>query len=284
MSLIRRMAPKGVGRTFRKIRASLSRRVPGALIYRCNICGSQCQTPMMELARETPSCTVCGSTPRYRAMIRALSEELFGKSLALPDFPIRRDLAGLGLSDWDGYAGRLAQKFSYINTFLHQPPFLDITTGDSARRESLDFLISSEVFEHVAPPVSAAFCNARELLRPAGVLILSVPYTLAQDTTEHFPNLYRYNIKMKTGRQVLENVDRSGKREEYDQLIFHEGHGVSLEMRVFSENSLLEQLRSAGFDSVKIYREPDYAHGVFWKESWSLPMAARSTRNALLGR
>ena len=90
----------------------------GRLVFRCNICGQPCVARIDELTRERPSsCGTCASTVRWRSIIHVLSLELFGTSLALEDFPVRRDLVGRGLSDWDGYALPLAQKFTYVNTF-----------------------------------------------------------------------------------------------------------------------------------------------------------------------
>jgi SAM-dependent methyltransferase len=111
-----------------------------------------------------------------RAMIHLLSQALFGRGIALFDFPIRKDIRGIGLSDWIGYAAPLAQKLNYTNTFYHQEPRLDITDIDPSLEETLDFLIATDVFEHIAPPISVAFENSHKLLKPTGVFILTVPY------------------------------------------------------------------------------------------------------------
>jgi hypothetical protein len=141
------------------------------LDWQCNICGALCHTPLSALWRELPSCPSCQSTVRFRAIVHLLSMELFGKSLILDDFPVDKAIRGAGLSDWEGYADRLAQKLEYTNTFYHQAPKLDITNIDPAQEGTLDFLICTEVFEHVPPPVSTAFANAWRLLKPSGVLI-----------------------------------------------------------------------------------------------------------------
>ena len=104
--------------------------------------------------------------------MNGLSLGLFKESLALPDFPTRPDIKGIGLSDADLYSKRLQHKVSYTNTFLHSPPRLDITDIDAAEFGELDFLIASDVFEHVTPPVGRAFRNARRLLRQGGVFLL----------------------------------------------------------------------------------------------------------------
>src|SRR3712207_6181027 len=102
-------------------------REPGYLSFRCNVCGGACVAKVEEINREVPSCNSCGSTPRWRSVIHVLSMELFGESLALPDFPMSSSITGIGMSDWHGYAMSLAHKFDYRNTFYHKGPKLDIT-------------------------------------------------------------------------------------------------------------------------------------------------------------
>ena len=258
---------------------SSARRIsPPPLRFRCNICGEDSSTTLADLEREKPTCGSCGSTPRVRAIIRALSTELFrGESAALPDFPSWKEMRGLGMTDWIGYAEGLAEKFTYTNTFLHQEPRLDIGADEMPPdwMGAHDFIISSEVLEHVLPPVSKAFDNILRLLKPGGVLILTVPYTLMPDSTEHFPELHDFSVVQEDGTSVLRNTTEDGEVQEFRNLVFHGGPGSTLEMRVFSENALLRLLREAGFEAIKVHREPDIVHGVWWPEPWSLPISAR---------
>lgn len=249
--------------------------VPGKLSFRCNVCGQGASARVVELERETPSCATCGSTVRWRSVVHVLSQELLGESLALPDFPTRPDIVGIGLSDWDGYALPLAEKLTYTNTQYHTEPRLDITTRSIHLERSLDFLISSEVFEHVAPPISRTFANARALLKPGGVMILTVPYGKHGPLVEHFPELYQYELVEEDDRPVLVNMTRAGARQVFADLEFHGGAGATLEMRRFSEPSLLSLLEDAGFGEVKTYKDHDFEHGIYWSADWSLPIAAR---------
>jgi hypothetical protein len=248
---------------------------PGELFYQCNICGGACWTRFTELTREEPSCHRCSSTVRMRAMVNLLSMELFGESLSIPDFPVRADISGVGMSDWDGYARPLATKFNYRNTFYHKEPKLDITSIPSALEESLDFIISSDVYEHIVPPVSIAFENARKLLKPNGVFIFIVPYNKNGSTKEHFPDLFNYEVRKENGNYTLRNISRNGTEQVFDNLVFHGGMGATLEMRSFTETSLLDEFRKAGFSNVKVYNEPCYEFGIVWEHDWSLPIAAR---------
>lgn len=247
------------------------------LTFKCNICGQTCKRPVADLEREKPSCA-CGSTVRSRSIIHLLSTELFGHSLALPDFPERHDLRGWGMSD-AGYCDLLSRKLDYLNTFYHKPPYLDILAPLEQKKEgSLDFLISTEVFEHIEAPVLRGFVNARRLLKPEGFLILTVPYTLEPATQEHFPELYQYKIMQQKGRQpIMENITKDGRRQVFDNLVFHGGPGATLEMRVFSKEGLLNELKMAGFQSIKICSEPYLDFGIYWRDLWSLPLIARKS-------
>jgi SAM-dependent methyltransferase len=251
--------------------------VPKPSTFVCNICGADCLVPADQLRRELASCETCGSCPRARAIIRALSLGLFGKNLILPDFPVSRNLSGLGMSDGEEYAVRLAEKFRYTNTYFHKEPRLDISNREVPETlvQSSDFIISSEVFEHVVPPVQRAFANTFKILKPGGIFVLTVPYGMQAETTEHFPDLYDFTIMTDSGNYSLENVTRSGEVQEFHDLVFHGGPGATLEMRVFGEAALLQHLAEAGFEATTVHREPDFPHGIWWPEPWSLPLSAR---------
>jgi len=245
------------------------------LDWQCNICGRNVQSPAAALHRETPSCPQCGSSVRLRAIVHILSTELFGQSMLLRDLPEDRNVRGVGLSDWAGYTDVLARKFNYTNTFYHQSPRLDIMAIDPAMAGTLDFLICTEVFEHVPPPVSRAFQNARRLLKPTGVMIFSTPYGLQDETWEHFPELHQYELVKRDTGTVLVNTTADGRRQEFRNLIFHGGPGATLEMRMASLNGLRREFASAGFAEPLIYGDDVLDYGIRWGEPWSLPMAAQ---------
>jgi SAM-dependent methyltransferase len=213
---------------------------------------------------------------RARAIVHAITLELYGRSLALPDLPARPDLLGLGLSDWEGYARPLAVATGYRNTYFHQEPRVDIVDPDPALFGRFDFLISSEVFEHVPPPVERAFDGARRLLKPGALLVLTVPYGDQHDTVEHFPDLHDYEILDREGRSILRNTTRGGATQEFPDPVFHGGPGSTLEMRLFSEASLRRHLERAGFRGIRVVSEDVLAWGIRWCHSWSLPLTARA--------
>src|SRR4051794_18652752 len=119
----------------------------GTLNFQCNICAHQSAIEWSAMGREVISCQTCNSNPRTRALVRVLSLELFHRVILLPDFPERKDIKGIGLTDSEAYARVLAQKFSYENTYLHQEPRMDISGEVLPERCGVsDFIISSEVF------------------------------------------------------------------------------------------------------------------------------------------
>lgn len=203
-----------------------------------------------------------------------LSIGLFGKAITLPDFPADRRLKGVGLSDWEGYAGLLAEKFDYVNTQFHTRPRLDITRP-GRRYRNLDFLVSTDVFEHVAPPISRAFHGAFGLLKPGGCFILSVPYAMQPETIEHFPDLYRFKIVQEEGKPILYNRTRWLRRQQrFDNLKFHGGAGATLEMRLFSKNGLIKELRDAGFREIE-FSDQSPEEGIVFENPCGFPLIAR---------
>jgi SAM-dependent methyltransferase len=156
-------------------------------------------------------------------MAHLVVRETLGQDIALPEVPRHREIAGLGLSDVGAYAVPLAQKFSYENTWYHAEPRLDIARVPPERFARYDFVIASDVFEHVAPPVSRAFENVRKLLKPGGKLIFTVPFSLDPDTVEHFPDLHEWKLAERDGAWRLTNTTRAGETQTFDDLVFHGG-------------------------------------------------------------
>ena len=244
--------------------------------YTCNICGQQNELVESRLGRETPDCGGCGSTVRMRSIIGLLTRSLFGTLAPIEQLPTRPEIRGVGLSDWDEYARRLAERFDYTNTYYHQEPRLDITEVGDDQAATCDFVISTDVFEHVLSPVSRAFVGARKLLKPGGVLVLTVPYSLDAQTKEHFPELHDWRLEREGADWVLRNRRPDGSEDEFRSLIFHGGPGSTLEMRLFCRDDLVKHLNDAGFREVRIADELMPEIGVVWNHPWSLPIVARA--------
>jgi hypothetical protein len=194
-----------------------------------------------------------------RSVIYALSLGLFEEGLPIRRFPRRVRYRGIGLSDWEGYARRLKNVLRYTNTFFDRRPYMDITNPPAREYLRHDFVISIDVFEHVPPPVVSAFAGVAKLLRSGGKLILSVPYSLASQTEEHYPELNEFVVTRIMGQQCLVNRKRDGSLEIFGNPKFHGGIGKTLEMRQFCRRHVLDLLAEAGFEPPLIIdRAPEW--------------------------
>jgi SAM-dependent methyltransferase len=192
----------------------------------------------------------------------------------LPALPAHPEFIGVGLSDALAYAEPLARIFGYENTYYHTEPRLDIGDIAEDRVGRYDFVIASDVFEHVTPPVSRAFLNARRMLKPGGKFIFTVPFSLEPQTREHYPALHDWSMAERDGQWTLTNRTVDGRIETFGDLVFHGGPGTTLEMRLFSRAALEEEFCNAGFARVRIADEPYLPFGIHWPEPWSVPMVA----------
>jgi SAM-dependent methyltransferase len=261
------------------LRAASSRRpgspAAGTSAFRCNICGAHgCSPDALLRQRETPTCRVCGSTQRFRALMAALQSRLPVDVAPLRLQQPRKELAGLGMSDARLYADWLDAKFAYTNTFFHTAPFLDIQHPGPQYLGRHDFVVTSDVMEHVAPPVADAFVHLHGLLKPGGVLALTVPYAVQGSTVEHFPDLAAFRIETDGTRRRLVNRTRDGREQVFEGLCFHGGEGATLEMRVFALPDLLRLLEASGFTDIRVHDQALPAWGILVDTPCSHPITA----------
>lgn len=180
------------------------------------------------------------------------------------------------MSDWEGYSRSLADRLDYTNTYYHTEPRLDITRVPQDVGSKYDFLIASDVFEHI--PLFAlvdAFENARKLLRSDGFLLLTVPFAAHEATREHYPRLHDFQIRNVDGKATLFNRTRDGIDEVFDDLVFHGGEGSTLEMRKFGARDLVQRLKAAGFASIRFCTDYVPEFGIRWPNDSDLPIVAR---------
>ena len=240
---------------------------PQVIEYSCNICGSRNRLESQYFHRELAACRKCKANARFRGIIHVLGN-LLGQDEGIPlkKWPRHKHIWGIGMSDWDGYANLLRRKFSYVNTFYDRRPQLDIMNLTEEHFEKYDFVISTDVFEHILAPVQRGFDNLFRLLKPGGHLIFSVPYTRIAHTVEHFPGLADYEILEFRGEKILVNREASGHLQVYGNLVFHGGKGTTLEMRRFCESDVLNQLAQSGFEDIQVYDKPWLSIGYYWPE------------------
>lgn len=236
--------------------------------YTCNITGNRFNLDPSEKYRE--GCLRFGYNNRFRAICYIFCKLFYGECKILSNLEPNKKLKGIGMSD-SGWANIFKEKFNYVNTFYHTSPYLNIYNDDHVKNYSdLDFIISSDVFEHIDPfpSIQHAFNNLYKMLKPGGRLIFSVPYTHG-DHKEHFPNLYNYKLINKNGKYILENKTIDNKTEFFDNLCFHGGPGNVLEMRIFSKNSIINFLETSGFIDITFndITEDMNKYGIFWSNN-----------------
>jgi|ERR1035437_1550729 SAM-dependent methyltransferase len=240
--------------------------------FTCNVCGSR--NAVAEFAAEPASCA-CGSNVRTRALIHLLSMELVGRNLILADFPSLKSVRALGMSDKGCYASILQEKFDYRNTFYEREPQFDFSKPHIDLYGTLDFVLSADVLEHVAPPVETTLTEVYRLLKPHGFLVATVPCSSDEMLREHYPDLHEYRILPLGGTPVLINRRRDGHLEVTDELAFHGGVGATLEMRQFTVPALYEKLLASRFTNVRFFNENVPECGILFDHDVSQPLIAR---------
>jgi hypothetical protein len=187
------------------------------------------------------TCTACHSTWRIRALallvLRGLDIPLTPLRLGDQDF----SRSGLGISDNVFLAAALAGRFDYVNSYLHRFPRLDISEVPPDLGGAFEFVVCSDVLEHVPPPVEPALQGLASLVRPGGFVVASVPCTRGE-TVEHYPDLDSYDI-------VGETVVWTGKdgREHCDpHPEFHGGQGRTLAFRLWNVDDFHARLDQVG--------------------------------------
>lgn len=245
-------------------------------MYTCNITGNEFTLDEKNKSREGSISFNYNS--RFRAICYVLSVKLFGEVKILNDIESRKDIKGIGMSD-SGWATICKEKFNYVNTFYHMEPFLDIYNDNHVKNYTeLDFVISSDVFEHIDPypDIQIAFNNLYAMLKKGGSLIFSVPYTHGKHV-EHYPSLYDYKIEKSNDEYILHNTTIDGQKEIYRNLVFHGGPGNTLEMRIYSKDSIMHHLETAGFIDIEFHEitEDMNRYGIFFECNLSLIVSAK---------
>lgn len=242
------------------------------MIFTCNICGVE--NEVEKLATEPASCG-CGSNVRVRALIHLLSLELFGVSMMLTEFPRLKGIRGIGMTDKEGYASRLAEKFDYTNTHYDREPRLDVRESHPELAGAYDFILAADVLEHIAPPLEQALAEMCRLLKPRGFLGITIYCDPGDRTVEHYPELNDYRVVLLGGSPVLLNRRRDGLIDVHDRPVLHGGSGETLEMREFGITGLRSYLCGAGFRDLNILTDPVPAYGIVFDHDLSQPLIAR---------
>jgi len=133
-------------------------------------------------------CINCGGIARYRLISlllvnNILKNKSIDKSLSLLDLgkleigildtsymsPLYKYLKNKGIVYMSEYLPGLEKKIPFLN--LYHQDLMKI----SFSRESIDIIITSEVFEHITEPLKA-FEEIYRILKPGGIHIFTIPY------------------------------------------------------------------------------------------------------------
>lgn len=201
--------------------------------------------------------------------------ELFACDIPLIQFPTLPGICGLGMTDKECYAKLLEEKFQYTNTFYDHEPRIDFSQRHPSLAAKFDFILSADVFEHVAPPPIRAMNEVCNMLKPTGFLVATVPCTPSNQFVEHFPDLFDYRVVPLGGSFVLVNRRCDGTIEIREDVRFHEGLGQTLEMRQFGVTELRSQLIEAGFSELDFLTDNKPDIGILFDRDVSQPVIAR---------
>lgn len=243
------------------------------LTFTCNCCSTRISSiPFDELDRETGFCPSCGANVRHRSILALLSLEAFGKSLDLARWPENRAFA-LAMVGEIGAKQKLSQKLTCVEPALDasREPFLRFDGVAKHLDGTANAVICSDVLQHLVP-LRGAFAWLYRLLKPGGLLILTVPYGF-EPTQEFFPNLHEWSIDGDGEERTLRNVTAAGKVETFDVA---ETYGAGrVAARLFGLADLRESLRKAGFTGVTIAGADNLQFGIQYRYPWGLPITAR---------
>jgi hypothetical protein len=70
------------------------------------------------------------------------------------------------------------------------------------------------------------------------------------------------------------NTTVDGRRQTFDNPVFHGGRGTTLEMRVFTLAALCRDFAAAGFARIRVANEHCEASGIAWPDTTSVPIVA----------
>lgn len=79
--------------------------------------------------------------------------------------PPQKNIKGLGMSDDGRYSRTLKNVFDYQNTFYDTEPKLDIMLTNDALKDSYDFIICSDILEHIIGDWRQAIKNLYSYLK-----------------------------------------------------------------------------------------------------------------------
>jgi SAM-dependent methyltransferase len=215
--------------------------------WNCIICG--CKNKKAIVAREAMFCKKCQSTWRVRATALGVLKGIGSPLVPLPDVESDFSRRGVGLSDHMSLVGALGAKFGYTNSYYHQFPRLDLLAIPVEQQHVFDFVICSDVLEHVPPPADLALTGVYQLLKNGSFAILSVPPWAGREapTKEFYPDLASW-VEFE---DRVEWIDGEGRPHVDHSPEFHGGQGQTLAFREWGMEDFCIRLLDVGFKVVQ---------------------------------
>jgi len=223
-----------------------------------------------------------------RAALMTLMIGLKYPPAPLPGLTADWSRRGLGLSDVPPLVPALASRFSFTNTYYHQFPRLDIARPPDDLLGQIEFIVCSDVLEHVPPPLDAALAGLFACLEPGGFAVITVPVG-GEATDEYYPGLTDVEVATSPAGEVVRWTDAAGIRHTDTAPEMHGGAGLTLAFRSFSARDVRSRLLAAGF--VSVWEPPPMPElgvphvanpGIFL--SHKSPTASKGERAARVGR
>jgi len=215
--------------------------------WTCVICATENEETAGPVNREGVRCDRCRSTWRVRATAVGLLHARQAPLRPLRDLAPNWGSRGIGCSDDPVLAAAFSAQFDYLNTYLHRAPKVDLCEPPAALRGQLDFIVCSDVLEHVPPVPERALAGMVSLLGLAGVAVLSVPMSMQGATREFYPGMVSYSTRPD---RSIDWVDHAGNQHHDPNPEYHGGAGRTLAFRLWSRMGIEESLRSVGFTEV----------------------------------
>lgn len=229
----------------------------------CVICGALLPRRFSQsrgTVREASQCVECGGTWRARAVTLALISSLGYSPKPLSRIRADWSRVGVGVSDDFVIAGRFGQVWTYTNTFYDDFPHLDVRDVPSRLFERNEFIVCSDVLEHVDPPLEDALLGLRRMLKPNGFVVISVPMNGTAESDEYYPGLVDWELVWKQGSPELHWRDSFGTKHVDSSPEMHGGRGQTIAFRSFGHRSLSDLFTAAGFSRcLPLQERPDLA-------------------------
>ncbi|MSX34844.1 MAG: methyltransferase domain-containing protein [Actinobacteria bacterium] len=211
----------------------------------CALCGHR-DAALTQPIREGESCPRCGSSWRTRATALLIMRGLGIEPRPMLELEPDHRRHGLGISDNPEMARFFYRCFNYSNSQLDVHPIVDLLNPQSSMQGLYDFVICSDVLEHVPPSAERAIASLASFLRPGGIAMVSVPVS-GGETEEYYPDITDWS--MLDGE--LHWTDASGASHIDNDPEIHGGDGLTIAFRTWGAEDFERAVLSNGFSSIE---------------------------------